>query len=1688
MSEPENRIKIKDKVPLNLAVIFITLSIGIVLLGIYYYYFQKENIITQQENELTTISDYKTKQIELWLNERIKHANSILKNKHRISETKLCLDDTGSSALKENTADWFRLLIELYDYKNVTLYDNNFNQLLTIYEDNNNVNKYEIEYLKQNEPLNGVKISELYQVDSTSPAIISVFIPLRLTTEGKIEQTATIVFELDLQTFLFPLLSNLPTRHSTMESLIAQKKDEHVLFLNELKFRQKTTLRYRIPLTQKEVIAVQATESKEGILYGKDYRGEDVLASVRKIKGSSWFLITKIDIAEINAPILKQTSIIFLSVLLGIIIAGIIIALIWRDQRARHYRSLYQKEVESKAIAEHYAYLSKYANDLILLYDKNLNIIEANDRAIESFGYKKEELLKLNVKDVRKPGEIQNINKNKELLEQKGGIIFETELVRKDGSIFPAEVSTRVININGEKYYQSIIRDITERKKNEEIIRKNEILTHALIHNSPVGITIRDLSGKLIDYNKAWMDIWDLDDNKVNELEEYSRGKTTEERYGYFGKYLPNIKAGFEKGENQFIPEIKVNNPYSGKEIWLSIYLYALKSNGNIERIVTLTQDITEQKQTESRLKESEEKHRTIIEHSTVLFYSHTPDHNLTYMSPQTREYFDCEPEEALVNWTSLATGNPINELGYYLTQKAIDTGEAQPPYELELKGKTGRIIWVEVHESPIVVNGKTAAIVGSLTDITSRKKAEERIYKLNRIYRVLSEINQVIVRIKNENELFEQVCSILVELGNFKMVWIAEFDTDTSAIKSLAAKGHNAGYTDILISYTKEILNKDEPFFRSLNEKKVLVFNNMEDELLRPWRKESIKRGYGSYCIIPLLKKSKRNIVLNLYAGESDFFNKEEIELLTELAEDISFSLSSIEQENLRIEAESSLKTSKQQLQTLYETSESLNRTLNIEDTYKVIIDFVSKFMDCEGLVVAEYNSKEQKIYYTAAWIQGVWSETSNIPPIDLAPEGKGILSRVIRSGKSLILNDYVAELEKSKTKFRVDEKGKTYDINSERKDNTRSALMVPLKIEGKVIGVLHIISFKKNAYTEEHMKLLESISVHISSAINNSTLYRLAREEINVRRKTEEELRRSEERFFTIFKLNPVATLLTRAEDGKIIDINEQCVSLLGYTYEEVINKTTAELNAWTDYSERSRILNKLADKKYLKDVELKLNTKNGEIINTLTLFQFLSISGEKCILAIITDVTQKKKSEEMLRKLSSAVDQSPASILITDTDGSIEYVNSKFTGVTGYCHDEVLGKNPRILKSGETPDEVYKELWHTISTGSEWHGELHNKKKNGELFWEWASISPIFDSAGNITNYLAVKEDITVQKIIQEQILLQATLLQNIHDAVIYVDKNYKIRSWNDGAQSIYGWQVNEAIDKVVSDLTKTEYYDTDFESIVSCLKDFGAWKGEILQYTKDNKKINILSSASSIKDKQNHLVGIIIVNKDITERKQSEEKIKTSLKEKEILLKEIHHRVKNNLQVISSLLKMQSAYIKDPAALDYFKISSQRVKSMALIHEQLYRSADLSSIDFQSYIKKLTTHLFQTYGINTNAIRMHVNVKDIRLGIDTAIPCGLLVNELISNALKHAFPEKQKGKIEVEMVKDGKKYVLIVRDTGSGFPDDVDYKNTETLGMQLVNTLVEQINGKIELKKENGTEFTITFKADEYKERI
>jgi PAS domain S-box-containing protein len=295
------------------------------------------------------------------------------------------------------------------------------------------------------------------------------------------------------------------------------------------------------------------------------------------------------------------------------------------------------------------------------------------------------------------------------------------------------------------------------------------------------------------------------------------------------------------------------------------------------------------------------------------------------------------------------------------------------------------------------------------------------------------------------------------------------------------------------------------------------------------------------------------------------------------------------------------------------------------------------------------------------------------------------------------------------------------------------------------------------------------------------------------------------------------------------------------------------------------------------------------------------------------------------------------------------------------------------------------------------------------------------------------------------------------------------------------NIVGYSEQELLSLTFQDITYPEDLKADLEYVKKMLA------GEIRYYHMEKRYIHkqghiiwILLSVSLVRDESGKPLHFVSQIQDITDRKRAELQIKKSLEEKDVLLKEIHHRVKNNMTVIYSLLKLQAKHIKDEQDREMFNESMSRIKSMALIHEKLYRSEDLAKIIFSEYIKDMIDSIFVSYRLSSRKVTLKKDIERITLGIDDAIPCGLIVNELLSNSLKYAFPEGRDGEIRVILRTNNKdKIELMIGDNGIGMPEGLDFRKPDSLGLNLVNALVRQLEGNIELCREKGTEFQITF---------
>jgi len=317
----------------------------------------------------------------------------------------------------------------------------------------------------------------------------------------------------------------------------------------------------------------------------------------------------------------------------------------------------------------------------------------------------------------------------------------------------------------------------------------------------------------------------------------------------------------------------------------------------------------------------------------------------------------------------------------------------------------------------------------------------------------------------------------------------------------------------------------------------------------------------------------------------------------------------------------------------------------------------------------------------------------------------------------------------------------------------------------------------------------------------------------------------------------------------------------------------------------------------------------------------------------------------------------------------------------------------------------------------------------------------------------------------------------------EIVIQAAAKVKILDINQETLRLFGAENKEEMLKSLDIIFLPETVEKFRDQLVAIAEGSPYFRTEFLMKSINGEPIHAIGALKIPTDtSKSNRVAVSVV--DISDLKKAEAQIRTSLKEKEVLLQEIHHRVKNNMQVIIGLLKLQSDTVKDQAIMDALINSQMRIQSMAFVHETLYNTESLASIDFETYTTKLARTIFQSYGDSSGQVQLKIEAEDIKFGIDQATPLGLLINELVSNALKHAFPDNRSGEITIKLKKtDDDEIELFVGDTGIGLPEDFDWRNTDTLGFKLVNILAEgQLDGKINLERDDGTRFVIRFKLE------
>ena len=511
------------------------------------------------------------------------------------------------------------------------------------------------------------------------------------------------------------------------------------------------------------------------------------------------------------------------------------------------------------------------------------------------------------------------------------------------------------------------------------------------------------------------------------------------------------------------------------------------------------------------------------------------------------------------------------------------------------------------------------------------------------------------------------------------------------------------------------------------------------------------------------------------------------------------------------------------------------------------------------------------------------------------------------------------------------------------------------------------------------------------------------------------------------------------------------------------------------------------------------LVLVTKPSEFFTVVTMVAIpmivFNIIGMFIFSAVIHHILREMQAQkemqqlelevESKRNLNTTINTIAYPVYVVDRDHHFIFVNDSMCRFFGRVREEILGKTARDFYNKADADLLWDRTETAFRTHTSQKEEVTITKPDGQMC-TIISTSRMYTDAIGQEFMVGIIQDITDKKqaeeLLRESEERYRTVFENTGTAMIIIEADTTISFANTQFERLVGYPKSRINGK-------KKWAEFIFHEDLERMEEQHRLRRERPENALTQYEFRLVSCSGEI---HNIIVYVDIIPGttrsvasliDITDRKRMEDEIAQSLKEKEVLLKEIHHRVKNNLQIVASLINLQSRHIMDPKVRDAIADTQNRVRAMAIVHEKLYKSTSISNIDFGDYVQYLAKNLFSFYGISSQKITLKSDITDVRVDINTAIPLGLIFNELITNAIKYGFPDNRTGEVQISGRKTDKTILVWVKDNGVGIPQDFDWRNADSLGLRLVISLVEQLDGTIELDRSAGTAFTIVVKEKE-----
>jgi PAS domain S-box-containing protein len=593
----------KPATPWLLIVLFIIISASSILLGYIYYKSQKTRLLNDRNLELSAIADLKVRQIAQWRNERINDAVIIGENAPFLKLLSQYLHGTDDEILLADIKASLKSVIKSSEYKNVLLIDSTGNVRGYYPNQDTLMGEHLISIFPDLLKLESGILTDLHKTSNVSYIHLDLIIPLRNIWKKDSTTFGLLAMRIDPKETLYPLIQTWPVPSKTAESLLIRQEGGNIIYLNELRFRKNSELVLQKSISEEKLPAAMAVRGLEGTVDGVDYRGASVIAAMKKVPGSQWYMVAKIDHNEVFSTLNEQMTMIIIIIILFILTVGLLLGILEWNENVRFYREKYETELDHLALRKHFDYILKYANDIIFLTDRNMVIIEANDRAAEAYQRDRNELIGMSLTKISAPGMVKDLEYESKILDEKGYSTYETVHVRKDGTTLPVEISARKVEIEGVKYFQSICRDITERKFAEETLRESEERFRKIFEESPISIVMTGKDLGIIRANSAFCKMLGYAEEEL---------KSVTLRNFTHPDYIAGDDVSLLRLVAEEIPVYHTENRYIRKDrsvIWGSATISIIRNNNDeVQYFLAMIEDITQRKMAEAELIAAKEK------------------------------------------------------------------------------------------------------------------------------------------------------------------------------------------------------------------------------------------------------------------------------------------------------------------------------------------------------------------------------------------------------------------------------------------------------------------------------------------------------------------------------------------------------------------------------------------------------------------------------------------------------------------------------------------------------------------------------------------------------------------------------------------------------------------------------------------------------------------------------------------------------------------------------------------------------------------------------------------------------------------------------------------------------------------------------------------------------------------------